>query len=92
MAEFQRLKWWKAKVKLSATNVRSYIPLLEFLNDRWVISVPEIGPPTIWDAQEDLPVLYKLPESASHFFRDETLAAGAVVDPHQGDIIIALRR
>ena len=91
MAERQRLKWWKAKVKLSTTDVRPSI-LLGFLDDRWIISVPETGPPTIWDAQEDLPVLYKLPESASHFFQDETFAAKAVVDPHQGDIIIALRR
>ena len=92
MAERQRLKWWKAEVKLSTTRVRSFIPLLKFLDDRWVILVPETGLPTIWDAQEYLPVLYKLPESASHVFQDETLAAKAVIDPHQGDIIIALRR
>jgi len=34
MAERQRLKWRRANVKLSATDVHSYIPLLEFLDDR----------------------------------------------------------
>lgn len=58
----------------------SSICLLGFLDDRWVISIPTTGPPTIWDTQGDPPTLYKLPESALHFFQDETSNATAVVD------------
>ena len=70
----------------------SSINLLGFLDDRWVISIPTTGPPTIWDTQRDPVTLYKLSESASHFFQDETSNATAVIDPHQGDIVIGLRR
>ena len=60
------------------------IRFLNFLHDRWVLSIPNKGPPTIWDTRESPPKLCKrvLPS-----FRGFTLAA---VDPHQGDTIIAV--
>jgi hypothetical protein len=66
------------------------IRLLDFLDDRWVIIIPEIGPPTIWDAQESPPKPYTLPDS--HVLRSANLDAVAVIDPSQGDIVIGLQK
>jgi len=66
------------------------IRLSDVLDDRWVIIIPEIGSPAIWDTQESPPRLYMLPDS--HALRSTTLDAVAVIDPSQGDIIIGLRK
>jgi hypothetical protein len=92
IAEYQWLKRRGVGVRLSTTDERSSICLLGFLDDRWIISVPTIGPPAAWDTREDPPMLYKLSESVSRFFRDETPHAATVIDPHKGDIIIGLQR
>ncbi|KAF9649209.1 hypothetical protein BDM02DRAFT_1948733 [Thelephora ganbajun] len=86
--------WWlkerKAVFTLPAMN--SSYRLLDFLDDRWVISIPVNGSPVIWDTREIPPKLYQLCESTSHAFRTETSGATVAVDPHQGDIIIGLRK
>ena len=61
--------------------------LLEFLDDRWIVSIPTIGPPTIMDTREHPPKSYELMPQSS---LDETQEATAVVDLDQGDIIIVL--
>lgn len=66
------------------------VRLLDVLDDRWVVIVPEIGSPTIWDTQENPPKLYMLPDS--HALRSATLDAIAVVDPSQGDIVIGFQK
>lgn len=63
--------------------------LLGFLDDRWVVSIPAKGPPTIWDTQENPPKLW---EPTSYPFQDETMDAAVAVDPHKGDIIVGLRK
>ena len=66
------------------------IRLSDVLDDRWVIIIPEIGSPAIWDTQENPPRLYMLPDS--HALRSTTLDAVAVIDPSQGDMIIGLQK
>jgi len=62
---------------------------LGFLDDRWVVSIPTKGSPTIWDTQENPPKLW---EPTSYPFQDETMDAAVAVDPHNGDIIMGLRK
>ena len=69
---------------LTSTRLR----LLSFLDDRWIVSIPMKGPPTIWDTQENPPKLWE----TSYNFQDTVLAATAAVDPHTGDIIVGLRK
>lgn len=59
--------------------------LLDFLDDRWIISIPKSGQTIIRDAQENPPKLCKW---TSNILRGGTQNAVATVDPHQGDIII----
>jgi len=82
----QWLKWRGPGLTLLAS-VR--LRLLGFLDDRWVISIPALGPPTIWDTQENPPKLW---ETMLYDFQDETLDATVAVDPHKGDIVMGLRK
>lgn len=72
---------------LSAMCEGTTVRFLGFLDDRWVISVPSIGPPAIWDTRESPP---KLCESTSRLFLREIRTASVVVDPSQDDIVIGL--
>ena len=86
-------QWLKRRgVSLTASTMcgNFNIRFLNFLHDRWVLSIPNEGPPTIWDTRENPPKLCdpKLCERVLPSFRGFALAA---VDPHQGDTIIAVR-
>ena len=89
MVEHQWLKKREHVLTLPAVNEHPSIRFLDFLDDRWVVSVPAKGPPAIWDTRENPP---KLLESPSHSFHDEIRGAVVTVDPHQGNIIIGLRQ
>ena len=91
VAEHRWLKPRGASLTLLSVNKHSKIHLLDFLDDRWVISVLSTGP-TIWDTREHPPKLCKLSVSAPHAFWDPIVDAVAGVDPHQGDVIIGLRK
>ena len=84
--EYRWLKWRGPGLTLLAS---TRLRLLDFLDDRWVVSIPAKGPPTIWDTQENPPTLW---EPTSYPFRDEILEATAAVDPQKGDIIMGLRK
>jgi hypothetical protein len=88
MAEHRWMKRREPGLTLSATGGRRDIHLLDFLDDRWVISIPVNGPLSIWDTRESPP---KLCELASYSFQRQAFSAAVAVDPHQGDIIIGLR-
>ena len=85
-AECRWLKWRGPGLTLLAS-VR--LRLLGFLDDRWVISIPATGLPTIWDTQEDPPRLW---ETTFYHFQDDILGATVAVDPYKGDIIMGLRK
>ena len=87
--EHRWLKRREPSLTLPAVGRQFNIRLLEFLDDRWIVSIPTIGSLTIWDIQESPP---KLCESASRFPGGEIRGATVVVDPDQGDIIIGLRK
>lgn len=83
--------WMKQRDPSLAPSTRdeSYtIRSLHVLDDRWVVIIPGTGLPAIWDIQENPPKPYKLPESVSSAFQDDTGDAKAAIDPYQGDIII----
>ena len=65
----------------------SNIHLLNFLDDRWIISIPLGGLTVIWDTREDPPKLYKC---TSDSLQGGVWDAAVTVDPCQGDIIIAV--
>lgn len=90
MAEYWWLKRRDPDFTSFAREGHSNIRLLDFLDDRWVISIPAIGLPSIWDTLENPPKLCKLSESMLHSFQDKTIDALAAVDPCRGDIIIGL--
>jgi len=92
MAERRWLKRRDPGLTLFTGDKHSRIRFLHILDDRWVIIIPETGPPAIWDARENPPKPYKLPESMLYAFQDETIDATAAIDPYQGDIIIGLRK
>lgn len=85
--ERQWMRWREPGLTLSVMDEHFYIRLLDFLDDRWIISAPSGGPPTIWDARENPPKLYErmLP------FRGAVWGTTAAANPHQGGTIIALR-
>ena len=92
-AENQWLKRREAGLTLPRMNDHTIpIYLLDFLDDRWIISIPARGLPAIWDTHENPPKLCKLHESASGFFQAGTIDVEAAVDPHQGDVVIWLRK
>lgn len=80
-----------ASLTLLSVNKHSKIHLLDFLDDRWVISILSTGP-TVWDTREHPPKLCELSVSVPHGFWDHIVDAVAGVDPHQGDVIIGLRK
>lgn len=84
--EDQWLKRRDPRVILRTRSRHAGIVLLDFMDDRWIISIPQSGPPIIWDAREDPPKLCKW---TSNFLRGGTKNALVTVDPHQGDMIIA---
>lgn len=88
MAERQWLKRRYPSLILFAGDKHSRVRLLDILDDRWVIIIPEKHPPAIWDTRENPPKSYKLSESMLHAFQGETIDTAAAIDPHQGDIII----
>ena len=81
------LRWLERREPGLVLSERSSVRLLDFLDDRWIISIPPSGPPTIWDTREEPP---KLREPTSRSFWDAIWSATVAVDPHQGDIVIGL--
>ena len=82
-------RWLKRRepgLLLFAMEEGSSIRLLDFLDDRWIVSIPSNGPPIIWDTHKNTPSLC-VPMSHSY----ETLDAAVAVDPLQGDVVIVLR-
>ena len=93
MTDGQWLKRREVYRRLPRMGARSSpTTLLDFLDDRWIICVPVRGLPSIWDTQQDPPKLCGFHESVSLIFHTEIEDADAAVDPHQGDIIIWLRK
>ena len=89
MVEHQWLKRREHTLTLYAIFEHSWTRLLDFLDDRWVIHIPTLGLPTIWDTRENPPKLLELP---SRYFLDGSWDATTAVDPRQGDIIIGLQK
>ena len=87
-AEHRWLKRRESRVIHRARIDQSDISLLDFLDDRWVVSVPSNGPPIILDTRENPPKLCKWTSRSFQYGAWRPIAA---VDPHQGDIIIAAR-
>jgi len=62
---------------------------LGFMDDRWIVCIPATGPPTIWDTRENPPKLWEPPSAA---FQHGTWNPAVAVDPHDGNIIMGLRK
>ena len=92
IAEYRWLKRRGPGLTLYANDEPSNIRHLDFLDDRWIISIPATDLPVIWDTLENPPKLCELDLPMPYRFHYETFDAKVALDPHEGDIIIGLRK
>ena len=89
VAEHCWLRLRRPGLMVSSMNKCSHnLQAVEFLEDRWVISIPTTSQPVILDTQENPPKLYEPTSYPS--FNEAVWAASVVVDPRQDGIIVGL--